>query len=261
MSFQFAGLDRKRHLNFYYETSAPPKSYLEGLSKSRLREDAMIDNDLNRFPGFKEIKRFVQNAVQFTDNRVVLTVLLVNRQPLETLIGTDLIYYNETFKSFVMVQYKAMEKEGSDSVFRIPNLGLNREIDNMRAFFDEMQSIPADQAKEPTGFRFHYNPFFLKFCPRTIERPDEVELTPGMYMPIDYWARLSSGSHLQGESGGKALRFENAGRYMNNSDFATLVSKAWIGTHIEHSAIIEKVVRQTLETGKSVTIAHVRQDS
>jgi len=94
-------------LQFIHQKSALPKSYLDGLSESRLREDAMIENDLNHFPGFQEIKRYVQNAVQFADHKTSLTILLVNRQPLETLTGTDLIYYNETFKSFVMVQYKA----------------------------------------------------------------------------------------------------------------------------------------------------------
>jgi hypothetical protein len=259
LSLELAGLDRKQKLQFNYRTTALPKSYLDGLSESRLREDAMIYNDLSHFPGFQQIKRYVQNAIQFSDHKTRLTVLLVNRHPLETLIGTDLIYYNETFNSFVMVQYKAMEKEGNDPVFRIPNEGLDREVANMLGFFEELRTIPADKANTPKGFRLNHNPFFLKFCPRVINEPDDVDLVPGMYLPLNYWTRLSAGSHLEGKNGGKALRYDNADRYITNSDFTNFVSKAWIGTHVEHSSIIEQLIRRTLETGKSVTMAHVRQ--
>jgi hypothetical protein len=51
LSLELAGLDRKQHLQFIPQQSGLPKSYLDGLSESRLREDAMIENDLNHVSG------------------------------------------------------------------------------------------------------------------------------------------------------------------------------------------------------------------
>ena len=39
-----------------------------------------------------------------TDRRQALTVIMANRTPLEEQTGADLIYYNETYGAFVLVQ-------------------------------------------------------------------------------------------------------------------------------------------------------------
>jgi len=84
---------------------------------------------------------------------------------------------------------------------------------------------------------------------------DNIELIPGMYLPLDYWLRLEATSQLDGKRGGKALTHENVGRYLNNTEFAFFVKNAWVGTHVEHSLVLEKVIRKTLEAGRAVTIA------
>ena len=259
MSLQFAGLDRKEFLHADFNLSAAPKSYLEGLPQSYFREDAMLISDHQTFPGFAAIKKYVQNGVRFTDGKVCLSVLLVNREPLEELTGADLIYYNETFKSFVMVQYKAMEKEDNDEVFRLPNEGLDKEVEKMKRFFKELSVEENKPSNTPGSFRFDQNPFFLKFCPRIVRQPDDIELIPGLYFPLEYWNRLRSSPDLDGPKGGKVLRFDNAGRYLNNTEFTTFVSKAWVGTSIDQSAILENIIRTTLENGRPITIAQVKQ--
>jgi hypothetical protein len=47
-----------------------------------------------------------------------LTVIMANRQALETQTGADLIYYAEQFKAFTFVQYKVMREEGGVAIFR-----------------------------------------------------------------------------------------------------------------------------------------------
>jgi hypothetical protein len=255
-SLALAGLNRRNHLEFHLDPNATPKSFLALLPESRFREDVMLINDYQQLPGFEAVRRFIQNAVQFTDGKTTLTVLLVNRQPLESLIGTDLIYYNETYKSFVMVQYKALEKEGKDEVFRLPNANLDDELNRMKIFFSELSEI-APHPLSPSAFRFHNNPFFLKFCPRVVQDPDSVELIPGMYFPIDYWTLLQTSPLLDGPNGGRLLNYENADRYLTNTEFTTFVCKAWAGTRVEQSAMLEQLIRKTLETGKCVTLAQV----
>ncbi|HFH4177414.1 TPA: hypothetical protein ACTL7P_006571, partial [Pseudomonas aeruginosa] len=105
-----------------------PVSFLDGLPSVRLREDPMVVNDLQNLPGFEVVKTYPYGAAVFEseDTSERLTVILANRLPLEEQTGTDLIYFNETYQSFVMVQYKAMEREDrrvgpAEAVYRLPN--------------------------------------------------------------------------------------------------------------------------------------------
>ena len=56
--------------------------------------------------GLSWISRKVFSSEQ--DPSVRLTVIMANRLPLEQQTGADLIYFNEAYRSLVMVQYKAM---------------------------------------------------------------------------------------------------------------------------------------------------------
>lgn len=259
MSLDLAGLDRKTFLRPDFDLSKAPMSYLAGLAEVRLREGAMLTNDSSRMPGFDKVRDWVQNAKTFSDGKTTLTIHLVHEQPLEGLVGTDLIYYNETYKSFVMVQYKAMEKEGSDHVFRLPDEDLDREIYKMLMFAVQLEEIENSQRDDPRSYRMNLNPFFLKFCPRVVPEPDKIDLIPGMYLPLEYWLKLEQSSALGGKHGGMALRYDNAGRYLTNTDFTALVRNAWVGTHLDQTAVLEKVILKTLETGRAITLAQVSQ--
>lgn len=259
-----AGMDRKVHLREQQEPIAGDRWFLNFVAETRLREDAMLTNDLGSFPGFRTIKKHVSGAVRFEQNGVRLTVVLVNRQPLEELTGTDLIYYNETFNSFVMVQYKALEHDRDDHVFRLPNEGLAEEVSRMEKFWTELGHVKA-AGTSPADFRLNRNPFFLKFCPRIVQQVTSTDLVPGMYFPLEHWLKLQSSDILNGPRGGRALRlnktppFTNAERYLNNTEFATLVSNAWVGTSIDQSKLLERVIQSTLEKGRSVTLASLTQ--
>ena len=60
---------------------------------------------------------------------------------------------------------------------------------------------------------------------------------------------------LKGSKGGNVLTFQNVGRRINNSEFVNLVSGSWVGTSIEQSAILGRLVRDVLSSGKTVTFA------
>lgn len=66
-----------------------------------------------------------------------LTILLANRLPLEEQTGTDLIYFNERFRSFLMVQCKVIKRENNETFFRLPDAQLTAEVDRMRALREE----------------------------------------------------------------------------------------------------------------------------
>ena len=258
-ALSIAGLSRST-VQEWSPRDGTPVSFLDGLPSARLREDPMVIHDLMHLPGFDIIKTYPYTAAVFESDATSerLTVILANRLPLEEQTGTDLIYFNETFQSFVMVQYKAMEREDGpngvpQAVFRLPSPQLAEEITRMDALLAAIQGCPANAAHD--GFRLMENPFFLKLCPRLVFNPDDIGLVPGMYLPLDYWKLLTQSPGIQGPRGGLRVTFENAGRHFDNSSFTAIVSKAWVGTTPSQSAVLKEAIRQTIETGKAVAIA------
>lgn len=80
----------------------PIQSFLDGVPGIRQYEDAMIIHDLHQLPGFQEVKSLPHPSVLYENDSIQLTVILANKLPLELQTGTDLIYYNETYQSFVL---------------------------------------------------------------------------------------------------------------------------------------------------------------
>ena len=237
-----------------------PVSFLDGLPSVRLREDPMVVHDLQNLPGFEVIKTYPYGAAVFESEATSerLTVILANRLPLEEQTGTDLIYFNETYQSFVMVQYKAMEREDrhvgpTEAVYRLPNTQLKEELARMDGVLDALKACPPNTGIG--GFRLTENPFFLKLCPRLVFNPDSVGLIPGMYLPLDYWKLLENDPGIKGPKGGLRITYENAKRHFDNTSFTTVVSKAWVGTTPSQSQLLQNVIRTTLEAGKAVAIA------
>jgi hypothetical protein len=229
------------------------RSFLDGLPKARFREDQMLLNDFQNFPGFETVRTMQHGAAVFSANGVTLTVVMANRHSLEEQTGADLIYRNETYGSFVIVQYKAMENGSGTPKFSLPNTQLAKELARMDELAAQLRRCDPDTRL--CGFRLTANPFFLKLCPRVIFDPDSSGLIRGMYIPLEYWRRLEIDPSIEGKRDGRAVSFDNAGRYFDNTTFAELVAKGWIGTTGTQSEVLEALIRVIVERGRSVTIA------
>jgi len=155
-----AGIDRTE-LQLWKppEPGAPGavESFLDGLESARVREDPMVINDMTQIPGFEHIRTMPYGAAIFQNDFARLTVILANRLPLEQQLGADLIYFNETYHAFSIVQYKAMEKDnGSEAVFRLPNKQLADEIARMDAVLTKLRRCAPNTQRH--GFRLSENP-------------------------------------------------------------------------------------------------------
>ena len=252
-AMNIAGIDKDNAQGWDYDEAEKPISFLDGIAQVRLREDSMIINDLLNIPGFDLIKSTKYSSSVFENSKTRLTVLLANRLPLEELLGTDLIYFNEDFKCFIMVQYKAMEKEGDKFVFRLPNLQFAEEISRMDSIIQSLRSTSGNGFIN--DYRFNENPFFVKLCPRLEFDPDNVGLSTGMYIPLDYIKVLENETCIEGERGGKAISYDNVGRYLDNTGFKTIIEGGWIGTNQNQSLYIERIIKDILENGKTAVLA------
>jgi hypothetical protein len=257
-ALQLAGLNRSAVLKNWTPPSGAPQSFLDVLQHVQMREDAMLLNDCTHLPGFEYVRRHIAGANTFVGEKARVTILLANRLPLEELTGTDLVYYNETFHSFVMVQYKAMESESTPEgaavpSFRFPKAELSKELSKMEAWLGRLKGDRLPPARD--GFRMMENPFFLKLCPRLVFNPDDAQLVPGMYLPLDYWKILESDPATVGPRGGRLVTFKNVGRHLDNTMFIMMVSNAWVGTVPSQSDVLASVFRETLESGRALALA------
>jgi len=254
LALKISGLDTLELLDWNPPTRGTAISFLAGLPGARVREDAMIAHDLSHLPGFSTVRDYPFAAKVFEKDGTRLTVVLANKLPLEEQFGTDLIYYNETYRAFVMVQYKAMERGSTGRAqFRLPNSQLDIEVERMDATLAALATMPVDKSRD--GFRLHSGPFFLKLCARNVFNPDDRGLFPGMYLPLDYWRRLVVDPATAGERGGRLITYENVGRRLSESEFVPLVAGGWVGTEVAQSEMLEAVIRDVLEHGKAVTLA------
>lgn len=256
-SLAIAGMNRREVLD-WTPSDGEMHSFLDGLPEAEVREDTMLTVDHGVVPGFDlgASTHVASKVFRRPGDGTTLTVVMANRTPLEQQTGADLIYFNERYKAFVFVQYKAMRKESNGSVFRWKNDpadDLVKEIARMNALLVALDALGDDGSKE--GFRLHANPFFLKLCPKIVLNPDDQGLFSGMYIPLAYWKRFEKDACSTGAKGGRFATFENIGRKLSNSEFIPLVAGAWIGTTIPQSAKLQDLIREILTLGRTVTLA------
>ncbi len=232
--------------------------FLDGLPGARVREDVMLHADFMSLPGFEAIREAPHVAARTfqseSDSSVRVTVVMANRLPLEEQTGADLIYFNETYRCFVLVQYKALEIGNKGPEFRWAHGDqFTSEIERVDELLQELGKIEPDS--DPDGFRFSSNPFFLKFCSRVVFNPDDRGMFPGMYLPHGLWKALAASERLRGQRGGNVLTYGNVGRRLSAFEFITLVAGSWVGTTIAQTASLEALIRSVLESGRTVTFA------
>lgn len=246
-AFLVAGQGFDKSILQQWMPSEEPTCFLDGLKEQRCYESQYILHDFQNFPGFTALPGKIKGTAVFTSATEKLTVIYADKLHLEELTGADLIYYNETYKSFIFVQYKMLDNDE----YR-PDQQLYRELERMKTLLQGCSSCAPNSWRD---FRLHSNPFFLKFCPRIDFVPENVSLSRGMYIPLEYWDILDSSGQLAGRLGGKRLGYDNVGRYLSNTDFAVLVTKSWVGSAPGQSEYLEEVIKQTLESGRAVMYA------
>ncbi|ANS29903.1 hypothetical protein R1CP_26275 [Rhodococcus opacus] len=209
-------------------------------------EDALVEHDVGRFLGWRAESTDVVGIRAFTDGvGRTLQVMNANRTPAESAVGTDLIYYHEQRKSFVLVQYKRMKSETRSWIYR-PDAQLHKQLDTMKSVDDCCSTEDSDE------FRLFQTPSFVKICKLESLNLESRSLVPGMYL-----AREQVEQHIRagtkGPGGGTYFSFENAPNYLTNTLFTDLVAQGLIGSRGTDTDFIRDQIASSLEqTGSTV---------
>jgi hypothetical protein len=230
-------------------------SFLDGIQGVRTIEDQLLARDAATFPDMDGVRHTLVGAVFGVGGRK-LEVFNVNRTHIENTLGVDLLYLNDEFQSWTLVQYKVMEGTGTPT-YR-PDQRFDDELDRMNRF----RQTVADRWSPSDGklsFRLNGDGFFFKFLSRVQLEVLSDALLPGMYLPREMVQALLADPESQGTRGGRRITFDTAGRHLNNTSFADLLRDGWIGTRLESSQHISHFVGQSLAGNRSVVIARARQ--
>lgn len=226
-------------------------SFLRGIPQRYIQEESAIQHDLFNWPGMSPLHEAGVSVFEQGSRR--LEVHYANRNALEHTLGVDLIYYNESFELFVLVQYKLMQEEGDLVLYR-PDGQLVAELSRMDQIYNSFRSSVAIQSHE--DYRLNEDGFILKFVPRRGLKPASGELIKGMYIPREYMHFLLGPNGPKGPLGGAQITFEGAPRYLTNSQFAASVHAGWIGTRGVQTQALKKTVKEFYESGRAVLIAY-----
>lgn len=210
---------------------AQPTPFVEIVKSLPLREDKMIEHDAH-VEAFGDLKNFGSRQsgwIIFKKGTERLLVMNVNRQPIEKTLGVDLLYYQERYHSYVMVQYKRLLKEAGDWVFRISNdvkkkkTSYADELDRMRHWRHYL-ATRNEGVGEIETFRLHNGLFYFKLCRAVVKDPDSTDMIEGTYLPLDYWEELLKSEKVIGPQGESVLP-----KVASGETTATLCLLTWSG--------------------------------
>jgi hypothetical protein len=220
------------------------ESFLPPMGGVAPREDPMIEHDANWFLGWTRQPTDRLAVRKFEDNHGrTLEVMNVNRWPIETRLGTDLIYYHRQRHSFVLVQYKRLVPDGSHWRCRVDQHFQNQ-LEAMRKL--DVSCAP----KKPGGdYRMLPTPSFVKVCRLDTLDVDSTSMITGMYMPREQVER-----YLERPESPKYLDPETFKDHLTSTMFAQLVAVGAVGTVGAGTELIKAEIESSLSQKKSVSV-------
>ncbi|MEU1966413.1 hypothetical protein ABZ541_21555 [Micromonospora sediminicola] len=226
-------------------------SFLPPMPGLTPREDPMVEHDASNFLGWARQNSDRLAVRKFTDsNGRTLEIMNVNRWPIETRLGTDLIYYHQQRRSFILVQYKRMVSDGSSLRCRVD--------DHFRQQLDVMRALDKKCGQgEPGGdYRMVPTPSFVKICHLDTLDVDSTSMISGMCMP-----REQVEKHLERPDAANYLDFHTVKDYLTSTLFAQLVALGCVGTTGSATELVAKEIELSLQKRKSVSVGVFSDES
>lgn len=217
-------------------------------------EDDLLAEDLRRFDAFGSLTMHNSAVARFVDKGFRLTIVNVNRKPLEHVLGVDLVYLDEVEQSFTLVQYKRLTRH---TLPRGESVGerwkYTRQADLLRQI-DLMDLGTTGETSSSADWRMVSTPFWFKFVRDEPFRPDDQTVLKGMYVPAEYLkTAIADGSLTTGPQKGFEVTYSNT-RYITRSTFVDLTRRRFLGSSGAASARVREII-QTLGEQREVVLS------
>jgi|HubBroStandDraft_1064217.scaffolds.fasta_scaffold07196_6 hypothetical protein len=230
--------------------SVPPP--FTGMLSSTVIEDRLIDHDARTMLGwFTRPTADVSWTMLEGLGQQRLLVVNANRTPAEKTLGIDLIYYNATRKSMVMVQYKKLSAARHGFYYPDSDQTLDNELNRMR----KLDELAARNHQSGDDYRLTASPTWIKLCHPQAFIPQTADMVPGLYLPRDQFEQLRKDPRLKGPQGGVRFGYDTVPSYLDNTLFTRLVEIGFIGTTGTSTDIVHEQVRRSLDGGKALVAA------
>lgn len=265
LAMRIAGIDTSI-LKEWLPSKTDKAPFLKGLSRASLREDSMIIHDNQKFGNWAPSDHDQSGAIRFHSNDNLVTIMNVNRTPIEKTLGVDLLYYNHTYNSYILVQYKRMlrenlnqKKDDEDTypreewVYRPTDTSYHEEVERMNNWADLLSDDVVNNKLD--DYRYNDELFYFKLCPSETLDLNSSTMIKGIYLPLEYWNLLLDSKVSTGPKGGKYVGYKNCKRRFNNTQFISLIQTGWIGSRQINSDKISSVINSVLDSGKSIVLA------
>jgi hypothetical protein len=184
---------------------------------------------------------------------------VVDKTPLETVLGIDLIIYNTCYENFLLVQYKRMEKGPDGWGYNIhPSSNIYSQLKSMDSFRAALAAVPP-ASPNLWSYRLNEEPFYYKFCEQF--RPDarDESLVPGITMCEPHLREFLSLPEAKGRGGGVFVGYENCPRYLNNTEFVQLARVGWIGAGSQAIELIKKLLMANRKGGRRAMLSIIQK--
>lgn len=171
-----------------------------------------------------------------------------NCGPAETALGVDLMYFDQQFGCFIMVQYKKYKQDGGGLIYR-PDERLQGQLERMRAL-DQL----CPPGVVPDHLRLVHTPCFFKICEPHHFEAGSIDMIKGSYLARDHFESILGSDAAVGPRKGRAIRKNTLPRHLNHTLFTQLLAQGWIGSCGVGTELVQAQVRQSLETRGAVVL-------
>ncbi|MFD0486114.1 hypothetical protein [Saccharopolyspora erythraea] len=237
------------------DSSIPP-NFIDGLPGTSAHEDQLINRDMENMLGvMSQATRHVNWRI-FSQRRQKLLVVNANREPAERILGVDMIYYNITRQSLVLVQYKKLNSAKNGSYYPSKDGNLDRELERMR----EVDKRTEGGHREEGEFRLYSKPSWIKICYPNPNVPSSCDMAHGMYLAREHFEQLRVDERLKGSGGGVSFGYKNVPSYLDNTMFIRLTETGLIGTSGASTDFLHEVIWRSFDEGKSLAVGMLDGD-
>ncbi|ATL65142.1 hypothetical protein CRH09_01750 [Nocardia terpenica] len=214
-------------------------------------EDHLINRDTENLVGWLGGQTGDVAWREFRQHGQRLFIGNANRTTAEGISGADIIYYNDTRKSLVLVQYKKLDSQRSGYYYPDSDSNLDKEL----ARLHEVDVYAAKFRSPHDDHRLCSDPSWIKLCQPESVIPQADVMVPGMYFSRQHFEQLRNDPRLRDGRGG-AVRFgyANVPSYLDNTMFTRLVETAMIGTTGVSTDLVRFQITRSLELGRMAII-------